>query len=386
MPPPCIRMGECITHMRKKIRTSPPLIGILTIRKGEKLLGNLPLFRAMIKTCEDHGARAAVFTPADIDWEQERVNAFLYQTKSHRFEQGILPMLDVIYNRIPNRSWESLPSVKEALLRLRDRYGPRFFNPSFFDKGEIYERVSASAMKGFLPATLRWEGEGALLEMIREHPSLYLKPTDGRAGDGIYFLELREAEGGGEPSFRLRSTASEEWVILPFSRLWEELSRRVGQRPYVIQQAVKRLTFSGRPFDLRVLLQKGGDGTWGVTGVGARLAGADRITTHVPQGGSILSPEEALSLTMTRDERKRKYREIEEVSLGIARAIDEGDDQALGEMSMDLGLSPDGKLWFFEANAKPMKFDEPSIHRRSLIRRTQYLFHLAGRKPILPSS
>jgi hypothetical protein len=41
-------------------------------------------------------------------------------------------------------------------------------------------------------------------------------------------------------------------------------------------------------------------------------------------------------------------------------------------MSMDLGVDQEGGIWFFEANAKPMKFDEPDIRKRSLDRIFQY--------------
>lgn len=49
----------------------------------------------------------------------------------------------------------------------------------------------------------------------------------------------------------------------------------------------------------------------------------------------------------------------------------------LGEMSMDLGVDEEGGLWFFEANSRPMKFDEPAIRKLSLERIFQYSHHLA---------
>lgn len=49
----------------------------------------------------------------------------------------------------------------------------------------------------------------------------------------------------------------------------------------------------------------------------------------------------------------------------------------LGEMSMDLGVDENGGLWFFEANSRPMKFDEPAIRKLSLERIFHYGQHLA---------
>jgi hypothetical protein len=48
----------------------------------------------------------------------------------------------------------------------------------------------------------------------------------------------------------------------------------------------------------------------------------------------------------------------------------------LGEMSIDVGLDRNGRPWIFEANAKPMKFDEPEIRKKQLgqvIRYAQFL-------------
>ncbi|MNE78462.1 hypothetical protein D3C80_1748710 [compost metagenome] len=46
-------------------------------------------------------------------------------------------------------------------------------------------------------------------------------------------------------------------------------------------------------------------------------------------------------------------------------------------MSMDLGIDTEGSMWFFEANAKPMKFDEPHIRKKSLERIFQFSHYLS---------
>jgi len=49
-------------------------------------------------------------------------------------------------------------------------------------------------------------------------------------------------------------------------------------------------------------------------------------------------------------------------------------------MSMDLGVDKQGNIWFFEANSKPMKFDEPHIRQKSLERIFQYSRFLLRQK------
>jgi len=74
--------------------------------------------------------------------------------------------------------------------------------------------------------------------------------------------------------------------------------------------------------------------------------------------------------------------QVEKTALTIAAALNEKIEH-LAEMSMDLGLTSEGKLWFFEANAKPEKFDEPNIRKGSLsnlIRYSQYVSKLGEGK------
>ncbi|UUZ93289.1 YheC/YheD family protein [Paenibacillus sp. P25] len=47
-------------------------------------------------------------------------------------------------------------------------------------------------------------------------------------------------------------------------------------------------------------------------------------------------------------------------------------------MSMDLGVDTNGDLWFFEANSKPMKFDEPPIRKKSLENLIRYSLYLSN--------
>ncbi|MOA37277.1 Endospore coat-associated protein YheD [compost metagenome] len=64
----------------------------------------------------------------------------------------------------------------------------------------------------------------------------------------------------------------------------------------------------------------------------------------------------------------------------IAKQIERASGQLLGEMSMDLGIDSAGGIWFFEANSKPMKFDEPHIRQKSLERIFQYGSYLSKAK------
>ena len=111
--------------------------------------------------------------------------------------------------------------------------------------------------------------------------------------------------------------------------------------------------------------------------MGVRVAGERAISTHVPMGGHIEKIDTVLQSVFGSETDRIKER-IEQVGIRTARWIENQQNALLGEMSMDLGIEKDGSLWIFEANSKPMKFDEPNIRRRSLRRLIEYSLYLSG--------
>jgi hypothetical protein len=196
---------------------------------------------------------------------------------------------------------------------------------------------------------------------------LYLKPVHGKAGDGIFRI-TKEHEHYRvvfqKKGYRMTHRFKQE------GNLVKHLGKTIGGNVYVAQEAVELARVQGRIFDLRLLLQKGREGQFEITGFGCRVAAPDGITTHVPNGGMILPAVETLAQVFPGQE-ERIVNRVSEMALRCARVIDEAMEDLVGEMSMDIGIDPDLRPWFFEANAKPMKFDEPHIRERSL----KQIFH-----------
>ncbi|MCL6459347.1 MAG: YheC/YheD family protein, partial [Gorillibacterium sp.] len=104
------------------------------------------------------------------------------------------------------------------------------------------------------------------------------------------------------------------------------------------------------------------------------------ITTHVPRGGHIDNPENALISSFGQKRTPLLMKKVEATSHIIAKRIEKAAGYSLGEMSLDLGIDKNGRIWFFEANSRPMKFDEPEIRRKSLERIIEYSHYLSKTK------
>jgi hypothetical protein len=211
--------------------------------------------------------------------------------------------------------------------------------------------------------------------MLQRYGLVYLKPVRGKAGRGIMKIELTHSEF----PYRLHIQQKQKSRISAHRSMMDlgtKLKQRIGLEEYIVQQGIHLAKFNNRAFDLRVLVQKNAKGVWSLTGIGARIAGDFSITTHVPRGGSIDKPRKLLNITFGNIIGNRILQQVKISAYAIAKQIEKAAKQTFGEMSLDLGIDTSGQIWFFEANSRPMKFDEPEIRKRSLERIIQYSNYL----------
>ncbi|MEK4063802.1 MULTISPECIES: YheC/YheD family endospore coat-associated protein [Paenibacillus] len=358
---------------------SKPVIAILTTSdRVKQFRGNRNNFRDIIRTGREMGFLVYVVTTRDLKLEERTVNGYVPSPSGKLWYSIPVPLPQVIYNRISNREEEERAPVARKIAECLEHDHIKLYNPSFFNKWDLFEWLKASrATSKHVPKTRRLRSSNTLIAMLSTHDSLYLKPESGKAGKGIMRLKYREDVS---LPYRLQIQSGKKnatYKAASMDRLWARISKEKKQSRYIVQQAIQLATHHGRPFDLRVLLQKNGRGGWAVTGIGARLAGARSITTHVPRGGSIEEPATMLEGTFGPERAAAILKNVPTTALLIARQIERASEMMLGEMSMDLGVDEAGDLWFFEANSRPMKFDEPAIRKLSLERIFQYSQHLA---------
>lgn len=356
-----------------------PVIAILTVAdKLKDFRGNQANFKDIIKTGRDMNTSVYVVTTKDLKLHAPRVQGYIYDSNDKTWTKNWFPLPDVIYNRIPLREDENKPRVRQKIDECLSHHSIQLFNPHFFNKWRLFDWLKKnSSTKSLVPDTKRLLSSKTLSLMLRQYGSLYLKPESGKAGKGIMLLQWDETSP--RPYCLIIQGQHHKNIIYrtaSMPKLWRRIRKETGTCAYIMQEAIELSTFRNRHFDLRVLVQKTGRGNFMITGIGARLAGLKRITTHVPQGGSIEEPEKLLLSSFGQEMTALLMNKLKSSAILIAKQIEKSCGYMLGEMSMDLGIDRNGKLWFFEANAKPMKFDEPHIRKKSLERVIQYSQYL----------
>jgi hypothetical protein len=352
-----------------------PVVAILTIDDDlQYFRGNRLNFADLLITGEQLGFIAYVLTVKHLKLNRSRLLGYTYRAKSGSWVKGYFPRPDIVYNRIPQREDERLPRVRKKLISIARQPDIQLFNRRFFNKWSLFKWLNESnTTRSYIPETSRLTDSAVLAGLLKRHSLIYLKPVRGKAGVGImsvrvqpernlpYRLQIQEEKG------------SRTYRCSTLSRLWERVSKQLkaAGEPYIAQQGISLASVNSRPFDLRALVQKNSSGQWEVTGIGARVAGDSSITTHVPRGGYIEEPEKLLVSVFGQDKAQKVMSKVRSTALVLARQIERSAKSRMGEMSMDLGVDAAGHIWFFEANSKPMKFDEPHIRKKSL----EQIFH-----------
>lgn len=365
-----LRPGQSLAFMQKeKILRLGPVVGILTAGQGT-VPGNRQMFRYVLEACRQAGLIAYVFLPGQVNWPLGLAQG--YQWGNGRWILGRFPAPDVVYNRVPTRQLEHSLAVTSLKSLLRRR-GIPYFNPRYLNKLDLHRILSreASAVP-YLPWTGRVKGLADVDHALRRFGSVYLKPKDAFAGKGI--LRVSSGKNGYQVRFRVNNV-NRKVGFESVAQLHAGLRQMMDKDIYIVQQAIELARYRGRIFDVRLLTQKNHQGKWQVSGMGVRVASQGGITTHVPNGGYIASISQVLPEVF-----RGRAEEVEQAARGlalrIAPMVEKGCRESFGELSMDIGIDENGHPFFFEANAKPMKFDEDRIRKVGLGNLVGYMQYL----------
>lgn len=309
------------------------------------------LCRDLCSAAPSLGIDAYVFSAPSYDAQTGGLQGLRYSQGSWKLQS--VPLPDIVYNRAFYQSGSDRSNGAYVLSMLHARKAHQTINSRLPAKYNVYEQLAEdNALRPYLPLTLRYSYE-KMKELMRETDNgIILKPTAGMQGKGILHLEKELWGSGLTATGRTRSNQ-------PFFRSFRDgaslalwLNRFIGNAPYLIQPYLRLSDAENRPYDIRVLLQKDGSGKWKETGNAARMGTAGALTSNLHGGGTALSSTAMLSVNLGKSKAERLLRQIHTISGHTAARLEQCFGR-FGELALDFGIEPDGRLWLLEANAKP---------------------------------
>ena len=361
-----------------------PLIGVLVSRdhpeQPDRVFGQITMFcRELTNACHAQGAYVYFFTPEALVSRSSTIQGWVYDEGWRKLS---LPVADVINNRLTTRKVENKPSVQHFLADVKSRYGTHFFNEKFLDKTEVFEALAQdSALQRYLPESHALNGFAILKKMCNNYSSVFLKPVRGSLGKGI--LRISKEDGGG---YRLLSTTplgTRKQSYPSLAKLFASIAPKMKTTRYQIQQGLPLMELGRRPVDFRALVQKNGNGKWGVTSIVARTAGSNHFVSNLARGGTLSTVREAIGKSNLPPGAKESSQvQLPRAALAIARGVETYIPAHFGELGIDLALDQSGRIWLLEVNSKPSKNDNTPLNdqkiRPSVKQMILYCRYLAG--------
>jgi hypothetical protein len=324
---------------------------------GEKVFGQQEqTFRNLLKAAADAGLYGYVFSPLDIDWAEDTVTGYRLDERGS-WSRVQTPLPDVVYDQIVSRTYERRADIAPQRAQLLERMGSRYFNPGYFDKAQVNVWLSGDKRtSAYVPAAISYTNAERAATFLYRHADVYMKPVHGSLGVGIIRLQ-RRGDGRIVYQWKKKDGTLRQAQLGSISMFLKQFGKRLRNGPYLIQESLRLMTWQGRPFDIRLLLQKDGSGRWKRTKTFCRIARAGDITSNLSTGGDAIAVKELLKNVLGDDKRvNRVMVQLRKVAEVVPDVIaDNAGGGKLGELGLDLGLDESGRIWVIEVNAKPWK-------------------------------
>ncbi|MCS1352657.1 YheC/YheD family protein [Mechercharimyces sp. CAU 1602] len=197
----------------------------------------------------------------------------------------------------------------------------------------------------YIPET-QWLNAGSLKNMSDRYPLLFVKPDKGGGGVGVIRIRRISLTLFEVRYRRLQQRVERDGL---YEQVWKWMLKG---RKYLVQRGIESVSYQGRPFDYRILLQRPA-GKWQISGMIAKVAAPGEIVTNSRKGRSALSVEKSLSyFTPSPAYQKLLCEELRDLSFNVASVLEKR-YAGLKELGIDLGLDQEGRFWIYEVNTSP---------------------------------
>jgi glutathione synthase/RimK-type ligase-like ATP-grasp enzyme len=220
-----------------------------------------------------------------------------------------------------------------------------------------------------IPHTLLFNRRN-LSTMLTSYSVIYFKPTHGSGGFNIIRIKKR-AQG-----YQTQSN-SVKTVYSSMDQLFKGLKRYAAHRDYLLQKGIPLAKTNGRPFDIRVMVQKKNDGKWVSTALFTKIGRSGKVATNYNQGGKIgyFRPT-LLAAGYNEASARRKELKLKRMGVSVGQCFDRH-RKGFRELGLDVALDSKGKPWILEVNTRPQfyplkNFKDKGLYHRIVSYAKQY--------------
>lgn len=283
-----------------------------------------------------------VFTPHDVSLDRKQIRGYLFQDGKWTKKTTAFPKINMDIGFYTSAAVQRASIVKRSKTFEFTGYG-------LGNKCKIQNHLLESTLlKPYLLPTEQVKNEQQFIKFLYKHGSIMLKPINGWGGRGI----IRVTRDKEQFIVQRNDVAS---LRLPVSQLSSYLRKVLRNGRHLMQKWIDIRNKNGNVYDIRVLVQKNGEGNWQTTGMAVREAKKDKITSNIKSGGRAYDVDGYMSKEFGKDKGEALTKSIAEVGDHIPEFVEKSYQSRLSELGIDLAVDASGRLWLLEINIKPGK-------------------------------
>lgn len=353
-----------------------PVVGLLIRGTTEELTKQrIKIYKNYLINYERIKGLVLLFAWDGIDVDKKIVQGFFYDPDRHEWIKGIFPFPSAVFVRRPLR--------KKNRVILEQLIGRNYFNSHVFNKWEMWEWFSNDRiLHDYVAHTVLAKDKGKVKTLLDEYGNVYIKPSFGMQGSGIFQLSQRDDEY--QLSYRLNGKNITSYFE-SFEAVRLFLESTINLDKYIAQQRIPLIRHQNRVMDFRVIAVKNEGGKWNIPGIVAKFGEKDSIVSNISSGGKAEKAWKILKRMYKKDSRRAflKYREMENLALHCCDVLEQKNFN-LGYIGIDMGIDEDKNLWVIEINNRSpdmtiaLDANDPELYYRIKAAPLHYAKWLAG--------
>ncbi|GLX69604.1 YheC/YheD family protein [Paenibacillus glycanilyticus] len=312
-----------------------------------------PKFARMLSEAATRlGMDLFVFSPAQYEERSGQLSGFRFRNGSWMKETCQLP--DILYDRCFYRNAEEKSRCRALRAVIKERQPAIPLNGNLPGKWEVYNALRQDYLLApLLPQTIRLDRLDRIRQLFKDGSrDIFLKPSAGMQGKGAIHLKQCPLTKEWTAAGRTRSNTPFRHQFGDYATLASWAQRFLAVSSYIAQPYLPLTDTHGHPFDLRVLVQKNGNGRWTITGTAIRTGRSDSITSNLHGGGTATRATEYLVSKYGSAKAEQMMNKIHHASLHASEKL-ESFYGRLAELGIDFGIEQSGTVWLLEVNSRP---------------------------------
>ncbi|WP_232698854.1 YheC/YheD family endospore coat-associated protein [Brevibacillus daliensis] len=336
------------------MKTFKRKLGILAIFKGsieEATFNEKSYYTRISLIGQKLGIRIFVFSPRHVNFASKTITGFRLVNGNWEKELFRFPVL--IYDRFFRG-----PYVKKnnhILQEMQNNADLTFLGRGLSGKWQVHQMLSQSAdLNPLLPPTELFTVQ-SFIEKLETNGSLLIKPLAGTHGNGVVRIQKRNSQDG-QTKYELtgRTLHNKPFrLVLPSQKQTiKKVNRLTKKKEYLIQPFLQLATKEGFPFDIRILVQKNGQGKWQTTGKAVRIGNKKSITSNLHGGGMATALHPFLEDHYPQEICSHIIDTLDHIATTLPPFLEKKHGR-LVELGIDAGVDPEGNVWIIEVNSRP---------------------------------